>query len=402
MYFLYHLNTKSFYSSTLCSPILANIYLNELDKKVREIKKRFEENNDTVRPRKNREYSKIQTKCTKLSKEISCMLYGEDRDLAIQELKRLKASLINLPYTDYKDKGIYYVRYADDWLIGVKGSKAECAAIKMEIKEFLASELKLELSEEKTLITHSSNRIRFLGYDITVRRNRAIRGYRDKSGKWWKRRTLNRKVALLTPMQDRIMSFLFKKKAIIQKPDGTIKAIHRSELINKPDVEVVKTYNSEIRGILNFYCLSDNYAGLDYFVFMMERSCLKTLASKHKTTTRQIRKKYHDGHGWSIPAGSRKKPKRIGIIKFWDYPKKFYSDEIKEYRFYGYKSMLWKRIQKGVCELCNVRMERKGVVHMVRKLKDLGDRPWEQTMKRMRRKTLVVCHSCHNLIHANG
>ena len=198
------------------------------------------------------------------------------------------------------------------------------------------------------------------------------------------------------------MSFLFKKKAIIQKPDGTIKAIHRSELINKPDVEVVKTYNSEIRGILNFYCLSDNYAGLDYFVFMMERSCLKTLASKHKTTTRQIRKKYHDGHGWSIPAGSRKKPKRIGIIKFWDYPKKFYSDEIKEYRFYGYKSMLWKRIQKGVCELCNVRMERKGVVHMVRKLKDLGDRPWEQTMKRMRRKTLVVCHSCHNLIHANG
>ena len=134
----------------------------------------------------------------------------------------------------------------------------------------------------------------------------------------------------------------------------------------------------------------------------MERSCLKTLASKHKTTTRQIRKKYHDGHGWSIPAGSRKKPKRIGIIKFWDYPKKFYSDEIKEYRFYGYKSMLWKRIQKGVCELCNVRMERKGVVHMVRKLKDLGDRPWEQTMKRMRRKTLVVCHSCHNLIHANG
>lgn len=134
----------------------------------------------------------------------------------------------------------------------------------------------------------------------------------------------------------------------------------------------------------------------------MEYSCLKTLACKHKCSVKKILNKYRNGHGWSIPYGSIKNPTRIGIIDFKDYFPKLYSDEIREYHFYGYKSQLWKRIQHGVCELCNTKSERKPVVHVVRKLKELGNQPWELAMKKKRRKTLIVCPACHNLIHAFG
>ena len=68
-------------------------------------------------------------------------------------------------------RGLQYVRYADDWLVGVCGTKEECIALKAEIAEYLNNELKLTLSEEKTLITHSSEKVRFLGYDICVRKS---------------------------------------------------------------------------------------------------------------------------------------------------------------------------------------------------------------------------------------
>lgn len=385
----------------IISPILANIYLNELDNKVKEIKERFEQSNSTKRPRPNKEYHSIANRCTVISKKISLMPLGDERDAAIAELKELKQKMLSLPRSAYTDKGIHYVRYADDWLIGVKGSKADCKTIKEEIKVFLQTELKLELSEEKTLITHSSNRVRFLGYDICVSRNQRVKGFRLKSGKWIKKRTLLNHVGLLTPLHDRIMDFMFKKKAIIQKDTGEIRAVHRNELLGQPDADIVRTYNSEIRGILNFYCLSGNYARLEYFTYLMEWSCLCTLARKHDKGIKEIKNMYRDGHGWSIPYG-KKNPKRISLVNIRTHHQMFYSDNIREYKFHSYKSSLWKRMQSGYCELCGVKMERPGVVHVVSKLKALGNEPWEMLMKKMRRKTLYVCQPCHKMIHQIG
>lgn len=98
----------------------------------------------------------------------------------LQEKRMLRAQMLRLPAKSQTDKRLKYVRYADDFIIGIKGSKEECEKIKQKIKEFLAMELKLELSEEKTLITHSANYARFLGYDIRVRRNNQIK--RDSRG----------------------------------------------------------------------------------------------------------------------------------------------------------------------------------------------------------------------------
>ena len=88
-----------------------------------------------------------------------------------------------------------YIRYADDFIIGVCGSKAECDVIKKDIAKFMEEKLKLELSDEKTLITNAKDRAAFLGYEITIRQSQSTK--RDKNGKL--KRMFNGKVVLLLP-----------------------------------------------------------------------------------------------------------------------------------------------------------------------------------------------------------
>ncbi|MCT1181664.1 group II intron reverse transcriptase/maturase, partial [Lactococcus lactis] len=106
-----------------------------------------------------------------------------------------------------------------------KGSKEDCQWIKEQLKLFIHNKLKMELSEEKTLITHSSQAARFLGYDIRVRRSGTIK----RSGKV-KKRTLNGSVELLIPLQDKIRQFIFDKKIAIQKKDSSWFPVHRKYL----------------------------------------------------------------------------------------------------------------------------------------------------------------------------
>ena len=94
--------------------------------------------------------------------------------------------------------------------------------MKAEISQFLSTELKLTLSEEKTLITHSSEEVRFLGYDICVRRSQEVKGCKMKNGRWRKSRSLNYKVALTIPHSEKIEHFMFAKGIIQQKPNGTL------------------------------------------------------------------------------------------------------------------------------------------------------------------------------------
>ena len=66
---------------------------------------------------------------------------------------------------------------------------------------------------------------------------------------------------------------------------------------------------------------------------------------------------------------------------------------------YQWKSTIRQRLNARVCELCGTRTAELYEVHVVRSLKELGNLDWELAMKAKRRKTLVVCNSCHNRIH---
>lgn len=382
----------------ICSPILANIYLNELDQKFEEIKKRFDKPRK-AEERKTPEYREMDNEMKKISYWIDHTDDVNERQKLIDQYKHLKKEIHKIPCHPQTNKKFTFVRYADDWLVGVCGTKEECIALKAEIAEFLNNELKLTLSEEKTLITHSSEKVRFVGYDICVRRSQEIKGYKMKNGKWRKSRSLHLKVALTIPHTEKIEKFMFAKKAIIQTEDGKFKPVHRTALLNQSDSEIVEQYNAEMRGLLNYYNLAVDYHTLDYFCYLMEYSCLKTIANKHKSSIHKIIRQYKDGKTWSVPYETKEGTKRVRPVKIADCKRGEASDIVFQRTKFNWKSTIRQRLNAGVCELCGKKHADLYELHVVRNLNELGNSDWELAMKSKRRKTLVVCSDCHRRIH---
>ena len=379
----------------IISPILANIYLHELDCKVEELKEQFDK--PAVRPF-NKEYKAMRQRITRAKKLVDKAETAEEREKLIAMVKQMRKELRTIPAKETSDKKIVYVRYADDFLIGVNGTKEECQQIKQCLKEFLEQYLQLELSDEKTKITHSSENARFLGYDISVRRNNQTKKRSDGVIQ----RTLNQTVQLLVPLQDKIQKFLINK-GIAKINNGKLESKHVNALTVLTDLEIVDKYNAQTRGICNYYSLASNFNKLGYFVYIMEYSCLKTLARKHQMSISQIIKKYRFGKTWAIPYETKTGKKQMQIARFTDIKQKQgkkYADKIDimaEPR-YGFNA-LEARLKANKCELCgaeNAEYE----IHHINKLKNLkGKAEWEKVMLARKRKTIVVCKQCHYKIH---
>ena len=160
------------------SPVLANIYLHELDKFMEKYAETF--NTESKRKHFSTAYRTSVDRAyryRKAGKEIWNDLTDEEKKVRIQKLKeleRIEKSLTSYVYNDENYKRVQYTRYADDFIIGVIGSKKDAEAIKEDIKIFLQNTLKLEISDNKTKITHTGDRARFLGYDITVSRAQTL------------------------------------------------------------------------------------------------------------------------------------------------------------------------------------------------------------------------------------
>jgi len=326
---------------------------------------------------------------------------GEEKQLLLKKLKETRAKKLKTPCTSQTDKKIKYIRYADDFLIGVKGSREDCLWIKSKLTEFIGQTLKMELSEDKTLITHSNEYARFLGYDVRVRRSDEIkRGGPTKSPK----RTLSNLTELSVPLNDKIHKFIFSKGIAKQKQNGTLFPVHRTALLKLTDLEIVSVYNAELRGICNYYGMASNFCKLQYFVYLMEYSCLKTLANKHKSTISKVIAKFSDGNGgWGIPYETKKGLKRCYFAKLADCknaekPTDSISNAAVVYSFSP--NAFENRLKAKVCELCGTEQSDHYEVHHINKLKNLkGKQLWERVMITKQRKTMVVCRKCHYEIH---
>lgn len=380
----------------ILSPILANIYLNELDLKMEELKKEFDK---PARYTRTHEYNAKSWQIEKIRHKINKSEDADEKSILISELRQLRKELRKIPAKDPSDKKIVYVRYADDFLIGVNGTKEDCQKIKSLLKEFLAEHLRLELSDEKTKITHSSQCARFLGYDVRVRRNNELKKRSDGVVQ----RSLNQKIELLIPFKEKIEHFMFDKSIVVIDRNGKLKPVHRNALVNNTDLEIVDSYNAQTRGICNYYSMASNYGKLDYFVYLMEYSCLKTLARKHQMSVGQIIDKYRYGKTWAIPYETKNGKKYMPIVRITDLkerkmPRYSKGIDIIVSPHYGFNE-LDKRISAKKCELCgaeNTNFE----IHHINKLKNLkGKELWERMMISRKRKTLVVCKKCHYKIH---
>jgi RNA-directed DNA polymerase len=393
----YHCTHSGTPQGGIVSPLFANIYLHELDKFVAQLAKDFDK---PVERTSTLEYGVIVRQRKRLSAKIK-VAEGSERAALLREYEALTAKLLKTPFKSQTDKKIKYIRYADDFLIGVNGNKEDCARIKAQLSKFIAEELKMELSDEKTLITHSNKYARFLGYDVRVRRNDTIK---HGATHHVKKRTLNNMTELAIPLNDKIMRFLFENQIVEQRQNGEIVPIHRKSLLRCTELEIVSTYNAELRGICNYYSMASNFCRLNYFGYLMEYSCLKTLAAKHKCSSGQIKDKYKDGQGrWGIPYSTKNGEKRCYFAKYSECKgAKNASDKLPTEAILhtSVKTTFESRLAAKTCELCGATDAEHYEIHHVHKVKDLkGKEPWEQVMIAKRRKTMVVCKSCHYKIH---
>jgi group II intron reverse transcriptase/maturase len=252
-------------------PLLANIYLNELDTYMEEYKKNFDKG---IHAKPNLEYQRKQ------------------RGI-VQSLPAVTAG-------DPNFKRVWYCRYADDFIIGVNGSKQDAEVIKADIGQFLAEKLKLTMSVEKTKITHSKDKARFLGYDITVRKRAPLK--RSKNGVVI--RTGSGQILLCVPYEKWRNKLLeYKAMTICKSVNGGEKwnPIHRGFLINKPDIEIIRKFNAEIRSLYNFYRLAHNASVIGKFAYIMEYSMYKTYGRKYEKSVRYIIDKYSKDGEFRIP-----------------------------------------------------------------------------------------------------
>lgn len=387
----------------IISPILSNIYLNELDQYMEGYTEKF--NRGKLR-RYNLKYHNLASKINYYKSKNKCdwaTLNKDERTIRARELKELYKQLNSLDSKDLFDpnyRRIKYVRYADDFLVGVIASKEEAQAVKQDLKEFLADKLRLELSDEKTLITHSKESAHFLGYDIRVTRDWQTMKQHNGTSK----RKFNFQAKLFVP-KEKYIKKLLDLGALSLGKNNRWKPTHRPYLLRNDDLEIIRQYNAEIRGLYNYYRLASNVHSLQSFRQTMKYSMLKTFANKYRSTMSRIIRKFSiDGK-----LGVRYKTsigQRIAYFTDQRMEKdtkvaKGEVDILPLTVIYGGRTSLIDRLLAEKCEWCgieNVPLE----IHHVKKLKDLeGKKAWEKYMIARRRKTLAMCVPCHHDLH-NG
>ena len=389
------------------SPILSNIYLHELDKYMEEYKTGFDTGSSKKRQRSH-EYHAAKYAVEKYKADgakIWDSLSKPERKERAKTLKRLQRAMRGLPAAVAKDEGyktVQYTRYADDFIIGVIGSIADAQQVKDDVRRFLAERLKLKLSEEKTKITHTGDRARFLGYDICVSREQ--RAMKKKDGRT--QRCNSYVVNLLVPREKWVGKLLeYKAMKVTLNNDGKerFKALHRGKLINSSDIEILSAYNSEIRGLYNFYSIANDSYKIGIFANVMKYSMFKTFANKYKTNVNRIKERYFRDGQFTVEYQTKKGTKQsVFYNKGFKRKLETMSAEVSklpQYQRYDRFNSLRNRIKLGLCELCN-RKTQNIALHQVKRMKDLTDRTqWERIMLERRRKTLAVCPECHDKIH---
>jgi group II intron reverse transcriptase/maturase len=366
----------------VASPVLSNIYLDRMDKFAETVL--IPEYTRGRRRAASPAYQKVQ-------KAIARARGASDR-AALRLLRKQQRSLPAGDPRDPRYRRLRYVRYADDHLLGFTGPKAEAEEIRDRLARFLREDLKLELNQDKTLITHArTGAARFLGYEITVQHSRD-------------RPQVNGVIGLRVPRA--VITAKCAPYLRLGKPG------HQPQLKNLGDYEIISAYGARYRGIVQYYLLAGDVFRLNRLRWVMGTSMLKTLAAKHRSTVTTMARKYQAttvtprGKRSCFEARIEREGRKPLVARFGGIPlarqKKAVIDDRPIPPVTGPKELIT-RLRAGWCELCG---KRAGVhVHQVRKLADLvtpgqPQPAWAQHMARKRRKTLIVCPPCHDSIHA--
>ncbi len=260
----YHKTLSGAPQGGVVSPILSNIYLDRLDHYIETVVQPAYTKGEHRKG--NAAYGALRARAYRLRRK------GQWK--GAMKVKRLMRTMSSQDTHDPDFRRLHYIRYADDWLIGFAGPRAEAEAIKCQIGAFLRDTLKLELSTEKTLITHGrTQRASFLGYELMVIHNDTLH---DAIGK----RTSNDVIGLLVPES------VVKTKMAAYMRCG--KPVHLPARQYNTAFSIMRQYAAEFRGIAEYYALAHNRDRLSQLRWVMETSLTKTLAAKLKIPVSQV------------------------------------------------------------------------------------------------------------------
>jgi hypothetical protein len=374
---IYHATYSGTPQGGIVSPLLMNIVLHEVDEFVENIL--IPKYTQGKKRNANPEYEKYRSKAYRARKAGNWK--------SANELRKHSTKLPSKMANDPDFSRLWYVRYADDTLFGCIGTKTEAEDIKRAFGDFLQT-LKVDMSEEKTLITHAlTERAGFLNYEIhLMEENSEVRTRKNKV----KARTINGGLWVSVP-EDVIKKWI----ATVSKQG---KITHRAELLNVRDYDIISTYEVQLQGLINYYSSAHNVVNrMRYVRHVWEESLAKTLAAKYKTKATTIYRK--DRQFFTIDkrhiVGTEirregKKPLRavFGRKPIQRETTSIIKDTIQ--MVYNRRNELLTRLLADVCELCgsNVHVE----AHHIKKLADLKKRykkeppNWVKKMIAIRRK----------------
>jgi group II intron reverse transcriptase/maturase len=390
----------------IVSPILSNVYLHEFDMFMEDMVQAFTQG----KQRKDfTPYHTISTRCNRLRKRVKAALDQGDDDLArkwkreILHQEKLRA---HYPAGDPYDpafRRLYYCRYADDFLLGVIGSKEEAHGILHKVERFLLQNLRLHVARQKTGVKHARDGVRFLGYDLRSFTSECIRKFK-KQGRYTRQRVIREQLQLHIPPEK---LYTFARKHGYGNLDLGA-ASQRGTLLRNDEPTIIHIYNAELRGFAYYYNLATSVKRrLSKLYWLWWQSVCKTLASKHNTSVRKMVRRMKSGkrYIWRC-TGRNGQPKHFAVQRFGDLRKQKAPGgtdvdvQPNTIVLRAARTKLLDRLAANACEYCG---KHGGYfeVHHIRKMKDLkGKQAGEKHMIALRRKTMVLCIQCHHLLHA--
>jgi len=373
----------------IISPLLSNVYLHELDVYVKRLQWEYGRGKER---RHNPDYRALQDRRLRLAKEGGT---------GTSEYKALTKAMRELPSGDPRDPGfvrLKYVRYADDWLIGITGPRELAEEIKEKIGLYLKSKLDLNLSQEKTRITHArTEEAEFLGYRIRIGKSQKelrITKSTNKSGRTFSRRSTGFQVVLKAPI-DKLIKRLATKGFCDNRGNPTPK----NGWAELDEDQIINLYSSVNRGLQQYYRPADNWQEMRRIQYVLKFSLAKTLAMKRKTSVAKVMQQgriyitvqrkdatktvmFHQNSTWGVDRNAFSRSEEVDLVRM--------------------VTQLRTRSKLGrACCICgepnNVEMHH---VRHVRKMSDKKASGFTRVMAILNRKQIPVCEQCHQSIHS--
>lgn len=396
------------------SPVLANIYLHELDMFMENTMRQF----DKGKSRKdNPDHALLRgrmqvtnQKLLRLKMGLKCQKPEDNiRENLLRKRRELQKLMYEIPSTDLFDpdyRRLRYVRYADDFIIGVIGSREDAELVMQKVKDFIENELLLEAADDKTCIKSARKGVRFLGYDVrTYTGNKRVKMVSGKGT--CLKLTMIQKMQLHVP-PEKVLQYASKKG---YGNMAAFRPVSRPELMHRSDSEILLLYNSEMRGLVNYYSLAQGYKkSLGTLVGLAQLSLFATLAHKHHSSIAkiagQMRLPNNGGYGLRVVVNGKPKVYKLFRLKDHVLPNAF-SGNIDSRLSQPWLTLnhteLVHRLNANCCEYCG-KVGGYMEVHHIRALKDVRGKKqlWQEMMSAMNRKTLVFCFDCHRELHSRG